>query len=70
MPVFIDAVLADRRYEGVSDIAIASTVELTTFEFRGISFKTRPEAMIYRYRLRGHDASWRNTRKHRAPGPG
>ena len=64
-PVFIDVVLADRRYESASDISIPSTVALTTFEFHGISFKTRPGAMTYRYRLRGHDSSWRNTRKHR-----
>ena len=64
-PVFIDAVLADRRYEGVSDIAIPSSVELTIFEFHGISFKTRPEAMIYRYRLKGYEKDWKTTRARR-----
>lgn len=64
-PVFIDAVIADRRYEGVSDIAIPSSVSLTTFEFHGSSFKTRPEAMIYRYRLKGYDNAWKNTHSRR-----
>ena len=64
-PVFIDAVLADRRYEGVSEIAIPSTVELTIFEFHGRSFKTRPEAMIYRYRLKGYQEDWETTRARR-----
>ena len=31
------------------------------FEFHGISFKTRPESMIYRYRLTGYDNDWKNT---------
>ena len=64
--VFIDAVVTDRRYEAVSELEIPSTVGVTVFEFRGISFKTRPEAMIYRYRLTGYDETWRTTREHRA----
>ncbi len=52
-PVFIDAVVADRRYEGVGQVDVASDVDLITFEFRGISFRTRPEALLYRYRLQG-----------------
>ena len=64
-PVFIDAVLADRRYEGLADIAIPSSVALTTFEFHGVSFKTRPDAMVYRYRLLGYEDAWRTTRAQR-----
>jgi hypothetical protein len=64
-PVFIDAVLADRRYEDVYDIAIQSSVELTIFEFHGTSFKTRPEAMVYRYRLQGYQENWKTTRTRR-----
>ncbi|OGG46881.1 MAG: hypothetical protein A3F84_28385 [Candidatus Handelsmanbacteria bacterium RIFCSPLOWO2_12_FULL_64_10] len=65
-PVFIDAVVADRRYEKVAELAIPSSVGLTVFEFHGISFKTRPEAMVYRYRLKGYDKDWRNTHARRA----
>ena len=64
-PVFIKAVVTDRRYEGVTELAIPSTVGLTVFEFRRISFKTRPEAMVYRYRLRGYDADWQVTHDRR-----
>ena len=64
-PVFIDAVLADRRYEGASDLAIPSSVELTIFEFHGTSFKTRPGAMVYRYRLKGYQEDWKTTRARR-----
>ena len=62
--VFIDAVVADRRQEKVESFAISSDTELAAFEFRGMSFKTRPGAMVYRYRLNPyHD--WRTTREQR-----
>ena len=64
-PVFVDAVIADRRYEKASELAVPSTAELTTFEFHAISFKTRPEAMVYRYRLKGYDKDWQNTHTRR-----
>ena len=64
-PVFIDAVVADRRYERVSQLMMPSNVKLTAFEFHGISFKTRPEQMIYRYRLKGYDKGWRTTHARR-----
>ena len=64
-PVYIDAVVADRRYEGISDMAFPSTVALTMFEFHGISLKTRPEAMVYRYRLKGYEKDWQTTHDRR-----
>ena len=64
-PIYVDAVTADRRYEGISELAIPSSVGLVAFEFHGISFKTRPDAMVYRYRLKGYDADWRTTRNRR-----
>ncbi len=55
-PVFVDAVVTDRRYEGVSELDVSSFYRsLIAFEFHAVSFKTRPEAMIYRYRLKIHD---------------
>ena len=30
-----------------------------------MSFKTRPEAMVYRYRLKGYDADWKTTHSRR-----
>jgi signal transduction histidine kinase/ligand-binding sensor domain-containing protein/CheY-like chemotaxis protein len=64
-PAFIDAVVADQRYEKASTLRIPSTVKLTTFEFHAISFKTRPEAIVYRYRLKGYDKDWKNTHARR-----
>ena len=64
-PVFIDAVVADRRYEGAVEIEVPSFVKLTVFEFHAISFKTRPEAMVYRYRLKGYEEEWHNTHERR-----
>ena len=64
-PIFIDAVIADRRYEGVSELSIPSTGGVTILEFHGMSFKTRPDAMVYRYRLRGYEEEWKTTRERR-----
>ncbi|MBI2502332.1 MAG: sigma 54-interacting transcriptional regulator [Candidatus Latescibacteria bacterium] len=64
-PVFIDAVVADRRYEHMTDVEVPVGARLIAFEFHGISFKTRPEAMVYRYRLVGHDDAWQNSHARR-----
>ena len=63
--VCIHTVVADRRYQEVSELAIPSTVGLLAFEFGAISFKTRPEAMVYRYRLRGYEEEWTDTHERR-----
>ena len=62
--VSVDAVVADRRHEEVAELRIPSTIGLTAFEFQGANMKTRLEAMVYRYRLKGHH-DWRNTRDER-----
>ncbi|MFH1570063.1 MAG: two-component regulator propeller domain-containing protein [Gemmatimonadota bacterium] len=64
-PVTIEAVVADRRYPGSAAVEVPSNVEVVAFEFRGISLKTRPQQLVYRYRLRGHDDAWRQTRDNR-----
>ena len=61
VPVFIDAVIAASRYEGIDELAISTDINLVIFEFHAMSFKTRPEAMIYRYRLKGYDTDWQTT---------
>jgi signal transduction histidine kinase len=63
--VFIDAVEADQRYEEAAEVEIPSTVARITFEFHGISFKTRPEAMVYLYRLQGYEVDWKSTHERR-----
>ncbi|MBI2504872.1 MAG: sigma 54-interacting transcriptional regulator [Candidatus Latescibacteria bacterium] len=64
-PVYIDAVVAEQRYAGRSEVTVPSSARLVAFEFHGISFKTRPGAMIYRYRLEGYEAPWQTTRQGR-----
>jgi ligand-binding sensor domain-containing protein len=64
-PVFIDAVVADRRYESISDLSLPSSAGLIAFEFHGLSLKTRPNGMVYRYRLEGHENDWRSTHARR-----
>ena len=64
-PIRLDAVVADRRYQDASEVVIPSTTELVAFEFHGMSFRTRPGGMVYRYRLTGHDAEWQTTREGR-----
>jgi len=64
--VFIDAVVANQRFDGNTREAleVPSSVGLVAFEFHSISYKTRPAEMIYRYRLRGYqDDAWHVTRQ-------
>ena len=58
--VFIDRVLANQVYKGVDEITIPVFEGLIVFEFHGLSLKTRPETMVYRYRLKGLDMGWQN----------
>ncbi|NKB71031.1 MAG: tetratricopeptide repeat protein [Candidatus Latescibacteria bacterium] len=60
-PITIDAVRADRRYPAAERLVLETGPTLVSFEFHGRSFRTRPEAMAYRYRLLGHQDQWRNT---------
>jgi signal transduction histidine kinase/ligand-binding sensor domain-containing protein/DNA-binding NarL/FixJ family response regulator len=60
-PVAIHDIVADRRYGPEERISLPGPVPLISFEVGSRSFKTRPEAMIYRYRLVGHDDGWRMT---------
>jgi signal transduction histidine kinase len=64
-PVFIDAVVTDRRYEKFGKIAIRSVVNHAIFEYRGMSFNTRPDGLLYRHRLIGYDRDWVYSRTRR-----
>jgi streptogramin lyase len=63
--IFVDAVVADRRFEPSKDISIPSTVALMAFEFHGKSFTTAAGQLVYLYRLRGHENQWQQTRQRR-----
>ena len=63
--IVIDAVVANQRFEEVSEISVPYSTGLTAFEFHGVSSKTRPEGMVYRYRLKGSGEDWKNTSRRR-----
>lgn len=60
--IFVDAVVADKRYEGAAAVTLPSSVGTVSFEFHGMSMKTAPGSIVYRYRLKGLDEAWHNTR--------
>ena len=55
-------VAADGRYGSIQELDIPSSQEFVTFKFQGRSMTTRPDGMVYVYRLKGHDDEWRTTR--------
>ena len=59
--VSITGITADRRYGEVSQVDVSSLQDYLLFEFQGASMQTRPERMVYMYRLRGYDETWQQT---------
>ncbi|MGY8826612.1 MAG: sensor histidine kinase [Candidatus Latescibacterota bacterium] len=57
--------MAGRRYEDCEAVEVEHSAGPVAFEFHGMSFKTRPQAMVYRYRLRGLHDGWRSVRQQR-----
>ena len=64
-PVFIDAVAADGRFLDVSQLSVPASLPLIAFEYSAVSMRTRPEAMVFRYRLEGYDREWHTTHAQR-----
>ncbi len=64
LPVKLD-VVADRKYGGSTQVSIPTTQEYLAFEFQSISYKTRPDQLVYLYRLVGYDKEWQQTREQR-----
>jgi transcriptional regulator with GAF, ATPase, and Fis domain/ligand-binding sensor domain-containing protein len=64
-PVTIRSVVADRRYVDCTDLRVPASNGLMAIEYQAVSFTTRPQAMVYRYRLRGWDEDWRATQARR-----
>ncbi len=60
----IRSVIADRHYRDASRV-LAPEGGLVTFQFEGISFKTNPRNLLFRYRLVGLDDAWSTTRSRR-----
>ncbi|MBT3343392.1 MAG: hypothetical protein HN712_24915 [Gemmatimonadetes bacterium] len=65
-PVYIRAVVADRRYEDFDGpVQLTASSSLTAIEFASVSFKTRRGRLVYRYRLDGVDDDWQTTQERR-----
>jgi len=64
-PVFIETVVADRRYEEVTELGLDGPLGLVSFEFGSRSYKTRQDAIVYRYRLNGFESEWSTTNARR-----
>ena len=60
-PIAITNVATNRPHGAVERISLPTSQSFLAFEFRGVSFKTRPESMQYQYRLQGHEAEWQRT---------
>jgi len=55
--IHIESVVADKVYTNPNVISIPAGKNVR-INYRGISFRTRPEAMQYFYQLQGHDDDW------------
>ena len=64
--VQITDVMTERRHGPVDRIEMSTSQDYLAFEFHCTSFKTLPEAQVYRFRLEGYDQDWRTTHAHRA----
>jgi len=56
--VHLTQIEGDKIYHMVDRVKIPSTTKRLTIEYKGISFKTRPEELRYVYQLEGHDEKW------------
>ena len=60
--VRIKQVIADRTYESVESVDLLSTQQFAIFEVQGRSLTSRPDQMVYLFRLEGYEEEWRQTR--------
>jgi signal transduction histidine kinase/ligand-binding sensor domain-containing protein len=57
----MQGLLADRDYSADEEISFASGQPRVEISYQGRDLKTRPEAMVYRFRLVGVDSTWATT---------
>ena len=58
-------VTTDRPLGPQTSIRIPSTQRFLAFDVRGVSLRTRPGGLLYRYRFGGRGAAWKTTRARR-----
>ena len=57
--IHLTHIVADTISPHVDDVRVSTTTKRITFEYKGISFKTKSERMRYTCKLEGHDLNWR-----------
>jgi hypothetical protein len=62
-PVHLEEVVADQSYGPVEALRLPTSQDYLSFQFRGLSLKTRQ--LAYVYRLQGYDEDWKATREGR-----
>ena len=63
--VRVKQVIADRTYQSGEEVDLLSTQQFAIFEVQGRSLTSRPDQMVYLYRLEGYEEEWRQTRNNR-----
>jgi signal transduction histidine kinase/ligand-binding sensor domain-containing protein/CheY-like chemotaxis protein len=59
--VTIADVATDRHYGSAASVRVPATHGRLTIEYLGLSLRTAPGSLLYRYRLAGHDRDWQLT---------
>lgn len=60
-PIVITGATTDNAHDVSQSISFPSSQSTIRFDFVGISYKTRPDQMLYRYQLIGYDSEERTT---------
>ncbi|MEW6753602.1 MAG: sigma 54-interacting transcriptional regulator [Candidatus Latescibacterota bacterium] len=63
--VALTEVIAERRHGSGAEVEVPASHKLVAFAFQGRSWTTRPDGLLYAYRLGGANAEWRVTRDRR-----
>jgi PAS domain S-box-containing protein len=61
-PIFLSGIRMDQNYGPLESVDMPTSQRSLIFSFFGRSYKTRPNAMQYRYRLLGHSENWHLTK--------
>ena len=61
--IHLTSVMGDPGYVSTGEINLSSAQDYLHIEFQGASMHTRPERMVYVYRLWGHQDDWTQTRE-------
>jgi DNA-binding NtrC family response regulator/ligand-binding sensor domain-containing protein len=56
--VHVTDLIANRAYGPVSEVSLPGSHPLASFEYRGVSFRTGREQLLYVHRLEGRDTDW------------